>query len=222
MVGRQNGQAEWVDGAPKVFDGGQPVGSEAMSSPASIAGRAQLSDAVLIVGVTWRQVDALAGIYARYSGAVYALALGLVRDGTIAEKLIEEVFLGLWLEPDRFRDGASEHLDTLLYADCVQRATGKLRESDARSDDGGGSRRVAADTDVQAMRATHDTRSAIQQALQEIPVEERSAILVTRFGRRTYRETAALLGESDATIRRRLGSGMRRLRRLLADAGDEP
>lgn len=176
---------------------GLRVASEVMSGPASTPGHAAgISDEVLIVGVAWRQVGALGEIYRRYSSAVYSLAVGVVRDRTVAEELTQEVFLGLWAEPSSFSCSAPGRLHTRLCADCVERAADRLRDNDARSEDSAGPPRGAADERVQRVSVAVPRQSPVDRALQEIPVDERTAILVTYVARLTYRETAALLGYS--------------------------
>ena len=128
------------------------------------------------------------------------------------------MFLGLWAEPNSFYGSVPGRLHTRLCADCAQRAADRLRDNDARSEHRAGPQRGAADERVQEVSVAVPRPSAIDHALQEIPVEERTAILVTYVARLTYRQTAALLGEPESTIRARLASGLRHLRDALADA----
>jgi hypothetical protein len=60
------------------------------------------SDASLVVAIgRWRQ-EALAEAYRRHAGAVFALARRLLAEGALAEEIVQEVFLRLWNDPDRF------------------------------------------------------------------------------------------------------------------------
>src|SRR6267142_2262726 len=62
----------------------------------------QASDAALVVAIgRWRQ-DALAEAYRRHAGAVFALARRLLVDPGMAEEIVQEIFLRLWNQPDKF------------------------------------------------------------------------------------------------------------------------
>ena len=55
----------------------------------------------------------------------------------------------------------------------------------------------------------------VRAALVHLPENERRAIELAYFGGYTYRQVARMLGESDATVTRRMRSGLRRLRDAL-------
>ena len=171
------------------------------------------NDTVLIAGVAGHRVEALEQIYRRYSRAVYSLALGVVRNGAVAEELTGEVFLGLWSDPSQFRPDGPDQLQTRLCADCAKRALAWLRHQDAPIQHTRNLSHATVDAAVQSR--------ALSPPLAEMPPDERMAVVMTYFGRQTYRATAALLGEPEGTIRSRLGSGLRRLRVPVAGTGDE-
>jgi len=60
------------------------------------------SDARLVVGIGRFREDALAEAYRRHGGAVFALSRRLTGERALAEEVVQEVFLRLWNEPDRF------------------------------------------------------------------------------------------------------------------------
>ena len=62
----------------------------------------QASDATLVVSIGRYHEDALAEVYRRHAGAVFALSRRLLSDRTLAEEVVQEVFLRLWNDPDRF------------------------------------------------------------------------------------------------------------------------
>src|SRR3954466_13136770 len=81
----------------------------------------QASDAALVVAIgRWRQ-DALAEAYRRHAGAVFGLANRVVNDRTLAEEVVQEVFLRLWDTPDRF-DPERGSLRSYLLAQCHGRS----------------------------------------------------------------------------------------------------
>src|SRR5690349_24447411 len=89
------------------------------------------SDAQLVVAIgRWRQ-DALAEAYRRHAGAVFALAGRVLGDRTLAEEVVQEVFLRLWDAPDRF-DPERGSLRTYLLAMCHGRAVDIVRSEQSR------------------------------------------------------------------------------------------
>src|SRR5438270_236743 len=60
------------------------------------------SDAILVVAVGRYRQEALAEAYRRHAGAVFALSRRLLVDRAMAEEVVQEVFLRLWHQPDKF------------------------------------------------------------------------------------------------------------------------
>src|SRR4051812_16409789 len=89
------------------------------------------SDASLVVAIgRWRQ-DALAEAYRRHAGAVFGLANRVVNDRTLAEEVVQEVFLRLWDTPDRF-DPERGTLRSYLLAQCHGRSVDLVRSEQSR------------------------------------------------------------------------------------------
>jgi len=63
------------------------------------------SDAALVVGIARYREEALAEVYRRHGDAAFGLAVRVLRDRALAEELVQEVFLRLWHDPERFDPG---------------------------------------------------------------------------------------------------------------------
>ena len=89
------------------------------------------SDAALVVAIgRWRE-DALAEAYRRHAGAAFALARRLLNDRTLAEEILQEVFLRLWNRPERF-DAERGSLRSYLLAQTHGRSVDLLRSDTSR------------------------------------------------------------------------------------------
>lgn len=180
------------------------------------------SDAALVVAIgRWRE-DALAEAYRRHAGAVYALAARVLSDRTLAEEVVQEVFLRLWNHPDRF-DPDRGTLRSFLLATCHGRAVDLIRSESARR---GREEREARQQAERGYDLEHEVwdlvlAEQVREALGALPEGERQAIELAYFGGRTYREVASALGQPEGTVKTRIRSGLRRLRDELACSGVE-
>jgi RNA polymerase sigma-70 factor (ECF subfamily) len=178
------------------------------------------SDAVLVVAISRYRQEALAEAYRRHAGAVFALARRLLVDTTLAEEIVQEVFLRLWNSPEKF-DPERGALRSYLLAQCHGRSVDLLRsETSRRRREERDVRRTAeAGYDLEHEVVDLTVAERVQDALATLPEGERQAIALAYFGGHTYREVAELLGQPEGTIKSRIRAGLQRLRTELVGAG---
>jgi RNA polymerase sigma-70 factor, ECF subfamily len=181
---------------------------------------ADASDTTLVVGIARFQQEALAEAYRRHAGAVYGLARRLLNDVRLAEEVVQEVFLRLWNQPDRF-DPARGSLRSYLLAHAHGRAVDLLRSEGARRQREERDARQAAEAGYDLEHEVWDLTTAerVRSALESLPEGERDAIQLAYFGGLTYREVADRLGQPEGTVKSRIRSGLKRLRGELVAAG---
>lgn len=198
---------------------GDPAGA-ALRTPDVREPFAEASDATLVVAIGRYRQEALAEAYRRHAGAVFGLARRLLLDTTLAEEVVQEVFLRLWNQPDRF-DPSRGSLRSFLLAHTHGRAVDLLRSEGARRQREEREARTAAEAGYDLEHEVWDLATAerVRRALSALPDGERSAIELAYFGGLTYREVAARLGEPEGTVKSRIRSGLKRLRGELAAAG---
>ena len=180
----------------------------------------QSSDAVLVVAISRYRQEALAEAYRRHAGAVFALAKRLLRDPALAEEVVQEVFLRIWNQPEKF-DPERGTLRSYLLAQCHGRSVDLLRsETSRRLREERDARRTAEkgyDLEHEVVDLT--TAERVKEALEQLPEGERVAITLAYFGGHTYREVADLLDQPEGTVKSRIRVGLQRLRTELAAAG---
>jgi RNA polymerase sigma-70 factor (ECF subfamily) len=178
------------------------------------------SDAVLVVAISRYRQDALAEAYRRHAGAVFALARRLLIDVTLAEEIVQEVFLRIWNQPEKF-DPERGTLRSYLLAQCHGRSVDLLRsETSRRRREERDARRTAEEGyDLEHEVVDLAVAERVKEALTTLPEVEREAIALAYFGGHTYREVADLLDQPEGTVKSRIRTGLRRLHSELVGAG---
>jgi len=167
----------------------------------------------------WRE-DALAEVFRRHAGAVHALARRVLGDATVAEEIVQEIFVRLWSAPERF-DPQRGSLRAFLLSQAHGRAVDMLRSegSRRRREERDAARTAAGGYDVEREVWDLTVADHLRDAVGSLPVDERRAIELAYFGGRTYREVAVLLDQPEGTVKSRIRAGLGRLRVRLVEAG---
>jgi RNA polymerase sigma-70 factor (ECF subfamily) len=178
------------------------------------------SDASLVVGIARYRQEALAEVYRRHGGAVFALARRVTNQANVAEDVVQEVLLKLWSHPDRF-DPDRGSLRSFLLTQAHSRSVDFVRSDSARRrrEDTDAVRTAEAGYDVE--RQVWDLAMAdhVKEALAVLPDDERRAIELAYFGGHSYREVAVMLDQPEGTVKSRIRVGLRKLRQQLQATG---
>jgi RNA polymerase sigma-70 factor (ECF subfamily) len=188
---------------------------------------AESADVALVARVAGGDDDALGAIYDRYGGAVYSLALRIVRDGATAEEVTQEVFVRLWRAAASF-DPAKGKVSTWLLRIAHNLALNEIRRQKSRPQvaqafdwdvDGAALADTDSGGDPAAMAWLRERSELVRGAIAELPEAQRRAIELAFFGGLSQSEVATALAEPLGTVKSRIRVGMARLRELLGAAG---
>jgi RNA polymerase sigma factor (sigma-70 family) len=183
-----------------------------------------LRDGQLVELVAEKDAGALEALYDRYGRAAYSLARRILTEETLAQDVVQEVFLSLWRNAGRF-DAGRGTVATYLLSMTHHRAVDVVRREENlrrwRTSDEGleleADPKVRVEDEVEAS----ERRAEVRAALKELPDAQREALLLAYFGGYTQREVAALVGVPLGTVKTRMAAGMRKMKEALRDAGDQ-
>jgi len=160
-----------------------------------------------------RDVAAFESLYDSYHRLVFGIGLRMLGDPSMAEDLTQTVFMKIWSAPEAFRGGSF-----VAWVSRVSRnrALDVLRARAARPEmefptdlplDGALDDDVLARLDAQSVR----------DALATLPPEQRGLIEQGFFGGVTHQELAERTATPLGTVKTRIRSGLRKLRKELGE-----
>ncbi|HEY2195801.1 MAG TPA: sigma-70 family RNA polymerase sigma factor [Actinomycetospora sp.] len=186
-----------------------------------------VTDATLLEAVAARSPRSLEEFYDRFSRRAYSLARRVCVDEALAEDVLQEVFLLVWRQPDRYdpaRGTVAVWLMTLVHhraVDAVRREATRRRHTVPPGEEGDEWLPPAPGADDAALDAV--VAGHVRRALGSLPTEQREALTLSYFGGFTQREVASIAGIPLGTVKSRMFTAVRTLRGLLeghVDRGD--
>jgi RNA polymerase sigma-70 factor (ECF subfamily) len=182
-----------------------------------------------------RQDDlaALAELFDRRQPSLYAFALRLVRNPTVAEDVAQEAFWRVWRSRASF-DGRVK-FTTWLYV-IARRVVvnswksgahgtacfSELSEAEQRQMEASGAKNGSRSPEEVVVAA--DVRGRVREALQALPPEQNAILILKEYERKSYREIGTIMGCSEGHARvlgHRARAALRTLLRPLMECEEE-
>lgn len=188
-------------------------------------------DEALMERIALGDADAFEELYDRYVRGCFGLAMKIVREPTVAEEVVQDVFMKLWSRPGIFspeRGKFSGWLLTLVRNRAVDKlrrlkagAAGPVLPLDRSMDNDLNLADLLADNSVTPYdQAWSGEQSLIvREAIKSLPSQQREAIVLAYFGGLTQKEIAERLQEPLGTIKTRTRAALAQLRRALVTGG---
>ena len=178
-------------------------------------------DSDLLARVGGGDEAAIEQLYQRYGGACYALARRLLRDASLAEDVVQQVFLALWQgnSYDPARGAVSTWLLSITHHKAVDALRRESRRRTISSDEAMAelaSTSPAPDDEAWRLLRAERTRAA----LRALRAEHREVLLLAYYGGYTQREIADMTGLPLGTVKSRTLAAMNRLREELKSVDD--
>jgi RNA polymerase sigma-70 factor (ECF subfamily) len=174
------------------------------------------AERVLIERLSRRDESALADLYDRYAGFVYALALRTLADRQAAEDVTQDVFVSLWEHPERIQPGRGS-LRGFLGTVTHRRSVDIIRREEARKrrEERVGNQGTADAIDLTEAVIRSDTTGKVRTALDSLPEAQRRALELAYFHGHTYRQVAVALGIPEGTAKSRMRLALARIAEIL-------
>jgi RNA polymerase sigma-70 factor (ECF subfamily) len=172
-------------------------------------------DATLMQQLLRRDVSAFEELYERHSRIVYSLVLRILRQGSTAEEVVQDVFLQLWRNCARY--DASRPLVPWLLTLARNRALDHLRlksERQRRREEQTEEFPQIAAAAPEYEKALDEKRRAerVRALIGSLPGAQKKAIELAYFEGLSHSEIAASLNEPLGTVKSWIRNGLMRLK----------
>jgi RNA polymerase sigma-70 factor (ECF subfamily) len=177
-------------------------------------------DVELLKAVAAKDEAALGQLYDRYRLILFGVLMRILNNREEAEDVLQEVFLQVWRRAADFDENRGRPF-TWLVTLARSRGIDRLRSLASRE-------RVAmaganeaseevSDAATDAIRS--EQRGVVNDALSQLPEEQKRPLMLAYFDGLTQSEIAGQLGAPLGTVKTRMRSGMMKLRELLSARG---
>jgi RNA polymerase sigma-70 factor (ECF subfamily) len=150
----------------------------------------------------------------RYQKRVFAVASGLVQDAEEARDLTQESFIRAYQAIETFRGVARFY--TWIYRITVNLCMDHFRKQAAERSNLAAEQPLDSDpVTPDSVAAQREMNQAVHQAIQALPADQRTVIILRELEGLSYKEIAGVMDCSMGTVMSRLFYARKRLRELL-------
>ena len=178
------------------------------------------SDSALMERVRAGDLEQLSGLFERHHRRLYQFFLRLARDRSVAEDLVQEVFVRVLKYRHTFRGGEFLPWMFRLARNAAADHYGRLRPTDPLPEDDRepvSTAPLASDT-----VGAEEEQARLRVALAALPAEKRELLLLARFELLPYNEIARLLDTSVGAVKVRVHRALKDLRSAYLGAEEAP
>ena len=160
--------------------------------------------------------QAFAALYQATSGALYGVALRIVRESGLAEEVVQDAFVSVWSHAADYARAKSAPL-TWMSAIVRNRSLDVVRRSREEPDVDDALAALLVDESAAPARDVERAREAhtLERCLGELDAEQRQSIALAFFHGLTHSELAAHLRRPLGTVKTHVRRGLMRLRECL-------
>lgn len=194
------------------------AGERAATGPAM----GDLTDEELLERLTGGEQRALSELYDRYSRPVYSTGMRLLGDASLAEELVQDVFLRVWRRAETFEPSKGS-FSTWLYGISRNRAFDLHRRQKVRPVSSGPD---ALEREPEASTPDLDPQARVDgwdlaRSLSLLPAQHREILTMAYYRGLTQTEISSHTGLPLGTVKTRVTAALKRLRSVMPGSGRE-
>lgn len=196
-------------------DRGATITPDEAQRPAQVSDLQDRRDRDLIAAIAAGDEVAFTDLYRRYASVSMGLAMRILGDRSLAEDVLQEVFVSLWRSAKGYDQGRGR-VRSWLLAQVHHRAVDAVRREESQR-----RRNVVVEipsdpTEAVVEEAWLGERSTrIRSGLATLSPQHQQVLLLAYFGGRTQTQIANETGIPLGTVKTRTLAGMRRLREIM-------
>jgi RNA polymerase sigma-70 factor (ECF subfamily) len=175
----------------------------------------------LLARCALRDEAALQELYAKTSPRLYALAFGIVKRKEWAEEILQDAFVKIWMNADRFRPDKSGSM-TWISANVRNRAVDKIREvqrnpllQDYKLDDVTETPLLSEEMHPDDYTLMSQDMQSLMNCLGTLEPNQKEVILLSYYHGYSHQELSDKLTQPLGTVKGWIRRGLERLRLCL-------
>ena len=180
------------------------------------------SDVLLLQQIANGQSTALEALYDRYNRLVFSVVLAILGERSVAEEVTLDVFVHVWRGARTYEAGRAK-VTTWLTAVARHHAIDVLRWQSVRVDstslplDDTSFTQDKSIPDMEEQAELSAQRKNVQEAISQLPMEQRQALFLAYFKGFSQQQIAEVLKQPLGTVKTRIRLAMQKLRHRLLE-----
>lgn len=173
----------------------------------------EMTDDDLLTAIARRETAAFEKLYDRYARSAYSLALGMLGNSNVASEVVQEIFLSIWKQAERYEKSRGSARSWIL-AVAHHKSVDALRRQKVRVTEEVPPH-LSDEQDVMADALRKVEGQQVREALKTLPEPQKESIALAYFAGLSHQEISARTNTPLGTIKTRIRDGMQRLRARL-------
>jgi len=177
-------------------------------------------DSALVERIMAGDESALSVLYDRYAGMLFAMLVRILKDGSAAEEILQDLFLQLWRGASRFDASRGSMAAWLLVIGrnrAISRLRGRQRREILEDPQDFVFESLPSPGNLEDEASRMQLMGRLKVALATLPAEQREALELAYFEGMTQTEIAARTGSPLGTVKSRVRAAMQSLKQYFDD-----
>ncbi len=177
-------------------------------------------DSALVERIMAGDESALAALYDRYAGMLFAMLVRILRDTGAAEEILQDLFLQLWRGAARFDANRGSMAAWLLVIGrnrAISRLRGRERREILEDPQEFSFESLPSSGNLEDEASRMQLMGRLKVGLATLPAEQREALELAYFEGMTQTEIAAKTGSPLGTVKSRVRAAMQALKQYFDD-----